>query len=132
MSCDYAVWHTQERLDAQQAAKLHERLCDGDTSGVAPHPGIARFHAELTALHPELDDCPEDRLDDKEFCPWSAEMDRSEGHVILSCIWPRADAVGELVRRLATQHGLAFYDPQSEFIQYPGESPTRVPWWKFW
>ena len=132
MSCDYAVWHTKQRLSAEQAGELHQRLCEGDTSGVVAHAGIGRFHAELTALHPELDDCPEEKLDDKEFCPWSVAFDRSEGHVIVCCVWPRADAVGELVQRLAVKHGLAFYDPQSERISYPGDPVRAKPWWKFW
>ncbi len=132
MSCDYAVWHTQERLSAEQAGELHQRLCEGDTSGVVAHPGIARFHAELTALHPEIDDCPEEKLDDKEFCPWSVAFDRSAGHLIVSCVWSRADAVGELVQRLAAKHGLAFYDPQSERIRHPGEEARSKPWWKLW
>lgn len=117
--------HTQERLSAEQAGELHQHLCAGDTSGVAAHPGLARFHAEL-------DDCPEDKLDDEEFCPWSAAFDRSEWHVIMSCVWPRADAVGELVQRLAAKHGLAFYDPQSGRILQPGDSLRSKPWWKFW
>ena len=132
MSCDYAVWHTSERLSTEQAGELHQRLCEGDTSGVVPHAGVAGFYAELTARHPELDDVPEDRLEDKDFCPWSAAMDRSEGHVIVCCVWPKADEVGELVRSLATKHGLAFYDPQSARVLYPGEAPRARPWWKLW
>jgi hypothetical protein len=144
MSCDYAVWHTMARLNARQAGELHLRLCDGDVSGVAPHPGIDAFYAEITALHPEIDDIPEDRIDDRDVCPWSVAFDRSEGHLILCCVWSKADEVGRLVSRLADKHGLAFYDPQSERIVYPrassgeslSESPEKSdaakPWWKFW
>lgn len=133
MSCDYAVWHTPVPLNETEATALHLRLCEGDASGVRAHPGIESFYRELTALHPELDDVPEHRIDDHDFCPWSVAFDRSEGHVIVCCVWPKADYVGRLVARLAARHGLAFYDPQSERIVQPGLSlPHAKPWWKLW
>jgi hypothetical protein len=96
-------------------------------------PAIQAFYDELTAQHPEIDDIPEDQLEDKDLCPWSIAFDKSDGHIIMCCIWPKADYVGELVARLAAKHGLAFYDPQSERVVYPGaESLPPNPWWKFW
>ncbi|KQV94567.1 hypothetical protein [Rhizobacter sp. Root1221] len=133
MSCDYSVWHTNTPLTSVEAGRLHARLCEGDTSGVAAHPGIAAFYAELTAKHPEIDDLPEDQVDDAELCPWSIAFDQSDGHIIMCCVWSKADYVGSLVSSLATKHGLAFYDPQSERVVYPGiaqEAPR--PWWKVW
>jgi len=118
MSCDYAVWHTPSRLGPQEAGRLYHRLCDGDTSGVIPHVGVDAFYQELTALHPEIDDVPDERIDDSDYCPWSVAFDRSEGHIIMCCVWSKADYVGDLVSRLAAKHGLAFYDPQSEFVGY--------------
>jgi hypothetical protein len=50
----------------------------------------------------------------------------------MCCVWPKADYVKDLVSRLATKHGLAFYDPQSETIAYPGDGPASKPRWKFW
>lgn len=132
MSCDYSVWHTPRRLSAVEAGRLHTRLCEGDTSDVLAHPGIESFYRELTALHPEIGDTPADQAHDADLCPWSVAFDRSDGHIILCCIWSKADYVGELVARLAARHGLAFYDPQSETITYPRESRTSRPWWRFW
>lgn len=132
MSCDYSVWHTPTRLRAAEAGALHVRLCEGDTSGVAPHSGIAAFYSEITALHPEINDIPEDQVENTEHCPWSAPFDHSSGHIILCCVWSRADYVGDLVSRLAAKHGLAFYDPQSERVSYPGDAPNSKSWWKFW
>jgi hypothetical protein len=119
MSCDYAVWRTPARLTNDEAARVYETLCSGDTSAVAPSPGIAAFCAELRALHPEPDDVPEDRLDDHDYSPWSMAFERSEGHLILSCVWSKAEYVGELVRRLARKHGLACFDPQTGTVAYP-------------
>jgi hypothetical protein len=132
MSCDYSVWHTSARLSAVEAGKLHVSLCEGDTSGVLPHPGIDAFYKELTARHPEIDDVPEDQVDNTDLCPWSVAFDRSEGHIIMCCVWSKADYVGQLVSGLAAKHGLAFYDPQSEKVVYPGAPLESKPWWKLW
>jgi hypothetical protein len=132
MSCDYSVWHTGSRLSAAEASDLHARLCQGDISGVAPHPGIDAFYRELTARHPEIDDVPDDQVDNTDLCPWSVAFDRSAGHIVMCCVWPKADYVGELVSRLAAKHGLVFYDPQSEKVVHPGEARASRPWWKLW
>ena len=132
MSCDYSVWHTTSRLSSAEAGQLHVRLCEGDASGVAPHPAIDAFYKELTAQHPEIDDVPEDQADNTDLCPWSVAFDRSEGHITMCCAWSKADYVRDLVSRLAAKHGLAFYDPQSERVVYPGDPEPRKPWWKFW
>src|SRR5215475_7809838 len=119
MSCDYAVWHTQSRLTNAEAARLYHALCNGDTSGVLPSSAIAAFYSEITSLHPEIDDVPEDRIDDQNYSPWSAAFDRSAGHLIVCCVWPKAEYVAGLVRALARKHGLACFDPQSGTIVYP-------------
>jgi hypothetical protein len=122
MSCDYGVWYPHKRLRNEEAGELYQRLCDGDASGVAPHPAIDAFYAELTARHPEIDAIPKERVDDHDYCPWSCKHDRSAGHVIVCCVWPTATYVGELVEDLARKHGLAVYDPQSDKVIYPDGS----------
>jgi hypothetical protein len=59
MSFDLGVWYPQKRIRNEEATELYVRLCDGDTSGVAAHPAIDAFYAELTARHPEIDTIPE-------------------------------------------------------------------------
>ena len=133
MSCDYSVWNTTARLSSKEAGALHIRLCDGDASGVTSHPGIAAFYAELTGLHPEIDEIPEEQIGDTDLCPWSIAFDRSDGHIIMCCVWPAADYVGTLVSQLAKKHSIAFYDPQSEKISYPDDAGMAAkPWWRLW
>jgi hypothetical protein len=129
MSYDLAVWHTSSRLTNEEAGKLYHKLCAGETSGVTAHPGIERFHAELTAKHPEIDDVPEERIDDTDYCPWSCAFDRSPGHVIMPCVWSKADYVADLILTLARKHGLAVYNPQSGTIHYPDSpsAPASLP-----
>ena len=113
------MWYSQTRIRYEEARELYNRLCDGDTSGVAPHPAIDAFYAELTAKHPEIDTIPKEKIDDHDYCPWSCKIDHSPGHVIMSCVWPKATYVGQLVENLARKHGLAVYDPQSDAVTYP-------------
>ncbi len=134
MSCDYSVWNTKKRFTASEAGEVHERLCESDLSDVEPSPNVRAFYQELTAKHPEIDTVPDDRIDDHEYCPWSCALDHSEAHVIMPCVWSKADYVGDLVKALARKHILVFYDPQSELVIYPDDARNelRKPWWKFW
>jgi hypothetical protein len=86
MSFDLGVWYPQKRIRNEEAGEPYLRLCSGDTSGVAPSPAVDAFYVELTARHPEIDAVPEERIDDHDFCPWSCKLDRSPGHVIMSCV----------------------------------------------
>jgi hypothetical protein len=133
MSFDLGVWYPQKRIGNKEASELYVRLCDGDTSGVTAHPAIDAFYAELTARHPEIDTIPEERIDDHDNCPWSCELDHSPGHVIMSCVWSKATYVHRLVQNLASKHGLAIYDPQSDVVTYPdgstGARASRLGLW---
>jgi hypothetical protein len=136
MSCDFGVWFPHKRLSNKESGELYVRLCESDISGIQPHPAVDAFYAELTAKHPEIDTIPEDRVDDHDYCPWSCALDRSDGHVIMACVWSKANYVTELVHELARKHGLAVYDPQSERITYPdgasSSTEDKRPWWRFW
>lgn len=133
MSCDFAVWYPYRRLSHAAAGELYAGLCEGTAAHPPAHPAIESFYAELTAQHPEIGDVPEDRREDKDYCPWSIEFDRSPGHLIMCSVWSRADHTGGLIAALARKHGLAFYDPQSERVTYPDAEPApSKPWWKRW
>jgi len=133
MSCDHAVWFPYTRLSNAEAGSLYLALCEGDTSGVQAHPAIDAFYAELVAKHPQIDDISDDQVDDHDLCPWSVAFDQSSGHLIMCCVWSKADYVSALLRPLAAKHGLAVYDPQSGLIHYPGGNPAGgKPWWKLW
>jgi hypothetical protein len=77
---------------------------------------VDTFYAELTARYPEIDTVPDDYIDDLDYCPWSAEIDRSGGHLILSCVFSQAQIVSGFVRELAAKHGVLVYDPQQQRV----------------
>jgi hypothetical protein len=133
MSCDHAVWFPHKRLSNAEAGALYLALCDGDTSVVQAHPAVDAFYEELVAKHPQIDDISDDQVDDHDLCPWSIAFDRSPGHLIMCCVWSKADYVGALLKSLAAKHDLALYDPQSESIHYPSSRAAESrPWWKLW
>src|SRR6185437_9883545 len=107
MSYDMAVWNTSRRLTDAEAGTLYGQLCDSVVDGVTPHPAIEAFYSELTAKHPEIDTVPDERIDDTDYCPWSIAFDRSPGHLIMGCVWSKAEYVDGFVRELARKHGLA-------------------------
>jgi hypothetical protein len=128
MSFDLAVWASEPRLSAAEAGERYARLCEGDVVGLVPSPAVDAFYRELIAKHPELDDVPEDRLDDHDYCPWSVRMDRSPGHLVLCCVWSRAEYVRQFVGELARKHGLAVFDPQEGTITFPDPVRPKKPW----
>jgi hypothetical protein len=133
MSCDHAVWFPHQRLSNKEAGVLYVALCEGNTSGIQAHPAVDAFYSELVAKHPQIDDITDDQIDDHDLCPWSIAFDRSPAHLIICCVWSKADYVSELLRSLANKHGLALYDPQAERIHYPSEVQSgSKPWWKLW
>ena len=136
MSCDFGVWFPHERLSDKEAGEVYARLCEGDVDAVQSHPAVEAFYEALTAIHPEIDTIPEERIDDHDYCPWSCALDRSPAHVIMPCVWSQADRVHRLVHDLGRRHGLAVFDPQSGRITYPDSQPVIVksgrPWWRVW
>src|SRR5262245_37127649 len=98
MSFDLGVWYPHDRLRHAQAGELYVALCEETAESPLPHPAVDAFYEELTHKCPELDNVPEEKLGDQDYCPWSCKIDRSPGHVIMPCVWPKADYVDELVK----------------------------------
>jgi hypothetical protein len=121
MSFDLAVWNTANRLTVEEGGVLYGELWESNQDGVVPTPAVNAFYMELTAKHPEIDTIPEEQIDDLDLCPWSVALDRSPGHVIMSCVWSKAEYVERLVRELAHKHGLTMYDPQSGRVYHPDD-----------
>jgi len=132
VSCDFGIWHTDKPITPREAQRLYERLCEGEGSVVEPHVAVDALYQELTASHPEIDDVPEERLDDHELCPWSCAMDRTPGSLVICSVWSRADQTKALLLDLVTKHGLTLYDPQAGVVHQPPGLAKRRPWWKLW
>lgn len=113
MGWDCAVWHSNVVKSKEEAEQLYMKLCEGDTSLIGPAQRIQDFYEELTAKHPEIDDVSEEEIYDLDLCPWSTAFDKSEGHIIMSCLPSKAEYINELIQELAKKYDLSFYEPQN-------------------
>jgi len=119
MSYDLAVWYPSRHVSDEEALQQYQPLCDENLSGLESQSSIENFYLELSSIHPEIDDVPEDKIEDFDFSPWSVAHDRSDRHIITCCVWSYADYVHDFVLNLAKKHGLAVFDPQLTKIHYP-------------
>jgi hypothetical protein len=119
MSCDYGVWHSETSLTNREAAKIYIGLCEQWPFLEGESAAVRAFYEELTRRWPELGTVPEEKIDDKNYCPWSCEISHSGMAVVTACVWPMADKVGSFVKELSTKHQLVFFDPQSERAHLP-------------
>jgi len=113
MGWNCAVWRSNSVKNKEDAEKLYEKLCEGDTSLIGPTQRIQEFYEELTAKHPEVDDVGEDESDNLDLCPWSFAFDKSEGHIIMSCAFSKAEYINVLIQELAKKYEVSFYEPQN-------------------
>jgi hypothetical protein len=127
VSFDLGIWDKQLGL----APGIYSRLCEGTLAPNGESAAIGSFYDELTRRWPEIDSVPEERIGDLEYCPWSCSIERSGMHVIVNCVWPKADAVAIYVYELAAKHELVLYDPQADKIHLPKSAKKRGAWQPF-
>lgn len=119
MSYDLAVWYPHKDLADSESKEIYEQLCEGRIDVVLPSVAIKTFYAELTSMHPEIDDVSDEEIDNIDLCPWSIAFDKSLGHLIISCVWSKAEYVQDLLMKLAKKYSLALFDPQSCTLYLP-------------
>lgn len=124
MSYDLAVWYPHRKFSNGEAGKIYSTLWN-EGSELAPHQKVTNFYIELTRLHPEIGDIPEDQVDDLELCPWSAPHDVTDRYVVMHFVYSHAGAVSQMIAKLAQKHSLALYDPQQAKVYIPIASRRR-------
>ena len=116
MSFDLAVMNLRGPVTSAEAGELYAELCEGNVDVVASSENIDLFYQELTSKYPDIDSYSDDEVDN---CPWSVELDISDGAVVMCMVWSRVEEVAPFVMQLAAKHNLACYDPQEEKIWLP-------------
>jgi len=112
------VWYSDVPLTDGEAAEMYTKLCDRQTILSGKSGAVEAFYRELTARWPEINTIPTER-DDVDYCPWSCALDRSGMHVIMSCVWSKANDVGGFVDELSFKHGLVLFDRQHGKVHLP-------------
>jgi len=128
MSMDLAVWYSTRPLDKKQALAIYQGLCNGELAVLEGSERIDAFLSDLHGVYAALDDLSEEEA---EKSPWAGDFDRSDGHVIMSITWSGPDDAPELVVKLAAEHGLICFDPQSCDVYLPPElkHDKSKRWW---
>ena len=132
MSFDLGVFFTARSHTHAEAIRRYVAYCEEDD--LAPYieasPAVAAFLEELTSELPQIDDWPEETIDE---CPWSCAFDVSEGHILIPMVWSAAETLPAKIVALAERHGLVCVDPQSErILAAPWLRCANKPWWKIW
>lgn len=124
MSCDYGIWYSETSISNREATEIYIALCEKWPFLEGENQAVRAFYEELITHWPEIDTIPEEKLDDKEYCPWSCEICHSGMAVVTACVWPMGDKVGSFIKVLAAKHRLIFFDPQSERVYLPQHIET--------
>jgi hypothetical protein len=115
---DLGVWHEPEWISSGEASAKYRLLCEGQSDGLAAHPGIAQFVERLTA---KLSTLPSEGDDGRGW--WATGADVSDHHVLLRIQWQHTDVVSHLVYAAAEECGLVCYDPQLQAVALPPGMP---------
>ena len=111
MSFGLAVISLEKSIALDEAASVYAELCDGNYEILSPSAKIDAFYSELISRYPDIDSYSDDEVDE---CPWSVEIDVSDGAVLMCMVWSRVEEVAPYVIKLAARHDLSCYDPQDE------------------
>ncbi|HEY3580705.1 MAG TPA: hypothetical protein VGK82_09180 [Pyrinomonadaceae bacterium] len=116
MSFDLAVMNLETPVSSEAAAEIYGELCEGNYDVLGPSEKIDAFYRELVEKYPDINSYSDDTVDN---CPWSVEIDVSDGAVLMCLVWSRVEEVAPFVMGLAERHQLACYDPQDDKLYLP-------------
>ncbi len=117
MSYALAVWEGKRPKTNAEAKTRFEALFakyqEAERSP-APRPAIRRYVAALLAKYPDLDD------DNEDECPWSDAplITNATGPIFYFAIaFSRARTASAFAAKVAKEHGLVCFDPQSNKLR---------------
>lgn len=130
MSFDLAVWEGPMPPTNEAAAGVFRQLMDRLERGEGESQASPRIRAYVDALlarWPDITGEPDDES------PWADGplIANAFGEAIyFSMVWSRADEAAEFAARVAAEHGLVCFDPQSESLlpRPPRHGPNRRSW----
>ena len=131
VSYDLAVWVGAPQQSDADASSVYEQMMERMEAGepeVEPSPAIRAYVEALLQRWPDITD------DADEDSPWADGplMANAVGDTIyFSMVWSRAEEASAFASRLAEEHGLVCYDPQSETLRpHQTSATTRRSWFR--
>ena len=120
MSYDLAVWEGAQPEDDVEAGAVYDRLSDKYLENDA-FPPTDRILAYTRALAQRWAALPEGR-----HVAWESLVDEASGPMIyLTMPFRVSDPLSTEAARLAREHGLVCYDPQTEHLRSPEDDSDR-------
>ncbi len=118
MSFDLTVLNPAKPLTAAEALAVHNSICDGEdvSKWLAVDDRTAAFVAALTKDYPQIDELPDDQIDN---CPWSCGLDVGPSWAMMNIVWSRSHEIAKFVFALCRQHDLALFDHQTGLVCLP-------------
>ena len=117
MSYNLAVWQGKRPKTNAEAKKTFETLFakhqEAEKSPAAT-PKTRRYVRVLLAKYPDLDD------DNEETCPWSDSplINNATGPILyFAMVFSKAKTASAFAAKLAKEHGLVCFDPQSNRLR---------------
>ncbi len=113
MTFDLGVWQVNGSITAAEASGIYASFCRGETPVrvLRNSPAVEAFYEDLMEKWPDTVD--------RNLSPWSGPLHHSSSHVLMSCVWSKAESVYSFVAELAASHELVLFDPQSEEVYLP-------------
>ena len=109
MNCSYLIWYSPRKVSHRFARRFYQKLCKGCLKNFSDHPTIDKFYFELTSYHPEINDVPENEIDNFDLSPWLNPIYRKPGLIYLSCVKEKNEHVRELLLDMSRKYGLVMY-----------------------
>lgn len=129
MSYDLAVWEGDAPVSDAAAQAHYERLmAEMEANFQAPPPPTARIEAYVAALlqrWPDISDADDDS-------PWATAPLLGEafgGAIYFPMVWSRAEEASDFAARVAEEHGLVCFDPQTQQLGPTPRPAAGRPGW---
>jgi hypothetical protein len=113
VSYDIAVWEGDRPANDKAALVAYNEMWARYENGDEPASGrILNFIAELTARYPDLDDLPNDEVDDSPWASGSLREDVIGPFVYFTLVPSKVDEMVPFIVEAARRHELVCFDPQ--------------------
>jgi hypothetical protein len=116
MSFNLAVWEGTPPRTAVEAVTIFEGLYAKHVEeGTAeePSPAIRAYIKAITSTYPDLLDLSDDQIDEGVWSDGPLLGNASGPFFYFGIVWSHAEAVAPFVARIALEHGLVCFDPQT-------------------
>ncbi|GII75716.1 hypothetical protein Sru01_06980 [Sphaerisporangium rufum] len=108
MSFEIGVWYADPPITAEEALRRYLAWCDAVPEATEPSAPVTAFYADLTRELPDL------TAENYAASPWATPLTVGDDFVLMDAVFPRAAEACRVVLRLAGEHRMVCFDPQTD------------------